>query len=128
MTTDLGSTGYAIWKAYNGDQLDAPAAALVLELARCADTCDRLNGLVIGKVETWAVMVFDDMGEVHLAVDKLLDQRRNHQLALKALVAEVRAAGISLNTDLAKTLKQEPEDDPLTKRRKEKELRERKLG
>ena len=128
MTDDLGSTGLAIWKAYGGDQLDAPAAALVLELARCADTCDRLNGLVIGKVESWATMVFDDMGEVHLEVDKLLDQRRNHQLALKALVAEVRAAKILLIPSATKQPVGGAPKDMLAQLREDKERRERQLG
>jgi hypothetical protein len=122
---ELGPTGQAICKAYAYDKLDAPAAALVLELARCADTCDRLNALVIGKVEVWATMVFDDMGEVHLAIDKLLDQRRNQQLALKQLVAEVRAAKIKIDHGMIQT---QTVEDPLAKRRREREERERKLG
>ena len=128
MTTDLGVTGQAIWDAYEGSKLDAGSAALVRELARCADTLDRLDGLVIGKREVWVTLVFDDMGEVHLSVDKLLDQRRNHQLALKQLTAEVRSAGLRpKDSKTTKAADEEPED-MLGKRRKEREQRERQHG
>lgn len=128
MTDDLGASGLAIWKAYCGDQLDAPSAALVLELARCADTCDKLNGLAVGRSESWITIVFDDMGEVHLSVDKILDQRRNHQLALKALVAEVRAAKIPLQAGAVKTQAPNAPEDMLAKLRQDKERRERQHG
>jgi len=90
----LSKTGQAIWDAYDGDRLDPGAAALVRELARCADTLDRLDDLVIGRRESWLTITFDDMGEVHLQVDKVLDLRRNHQLTFKQLTAEVRSAGL----------------------------------
>jgi hypothetical protein len=125
---DLGTTGNAIWQAYGGDQLDSPSAALILELARCADTCDRLNDLVVGRAELWAMIVFDDMGEVNLVIDKLLDQRRNHQLALKALVAEVRAAKIPIQAGTLKTKAPDAPEDMLARLRQEKEQRERQLG
>lgn len=128
MSTELGTSGQAIWSAYGADRLDAGGQALVRELARCADTLDRLDGLAIGRRETWVELIFDDMGEIHLVVDKILDQRRNHQLALKALFAEVRAAGIKAgDSGKGKDENEEPED-MLTRRRREKEERERKLG
>lgn len=128
MSTGLGETGKLVWDAYGADRLDAGSQALVRELARCADTLDRLDGLAIGRQESWVELVFDDMGEIHLAVDKILDQRRNHQLALKALFAEVRAAGIKAGeSGKSKDENEEPED-MLTKRRLEKEARERQLG
>lgn len=128
MSTDLGETGKLIWAAYGADKLDDGSKALVRELARCADTLDRLDGLAIGRQDSWVVLVFDDMGEIHLTVDKILDQRRNHQLALKALYAEVRQAGIKpVGAGVGKAKDEEPKD-MLTKRREEKERRERQLG
>lgn len=125
MPVELGKHGQAIWDAYQASTLSAGYQALIRELARCADTLDRLDDLVSGRQETWASLVFDDMGEVHLCVDKILDERRNHQLALKALLAEVRQAGIKA-TDKPRA-DEEPED-MLTRRRREREERERKLG
>jgi hypothetical protein len=128
MSDDLSGTGRAIWEAYGADKLPAPDQALVRELARCADTLDRLDRLVVGKEDVWVVMTFDDMGEVHVSVDKILDQRRNHQLAFKQLVAEVRAAKIPLAGPAAKTLATDEPEDMLAKMRKAKEERERQLG
>lgn len=122
---ELGQRGRAIWSAYAADKLSAADQALVREFARCADTLDRLDGLAACREESWASLVFSDMGEVHVSVDKILDERRNHQLALKALYGEIRQAGIK--TAVASATKDEVED-PLAKRRREREERERKLG
>lgn len=128
MATELGETGKLIWAAYGADKLDAGSQALVRELARCADTLDRLDGLAIGRHDSWVVLAFDDLGEITLTVDKVLDQRRNHQLALKTLFAEVRQAGIKpVPVTGGKQQDEEPED-MLAKRRKDKEERERQLG
>lgn len=128
----LGETGTRIWVALQGDKLDAGSQALVRELARCADTLDRLDGLALGRRDEWATLVFDDMGEVHLTVDKILEVRRNHQLTLKALFAEVRSAGIKANTGKAPGgaigADEEPEEDMISKRRREKAERERQSG
>lgn len=122
---ELQARGKAIWDAYSAGKLNAADRALVHELARCADTLDKLDALAQGRREAWASLVFDDMGEVHLSVDKLLDERRTHQLAFKSLIAEVRQAGIKPQSNQAKD--EEPED-MLTKRRRDKAERERKLG
>lgn len=121
---ELGKRGSAIWTAYAADKLSAADQALVREFARCADTLDRLDGLAAAREESWATLVFSDMGEVHVSVDKILDERRNHQLALKALYNEIRQSGIKT---AASDTKDEAED-PLAKRRREREERERKLG
>jgi hypothetical protein len=123
----LGDTGTAIWAAFQADRLDAGSKALVRELARCADTLDQLDGLAMGRREEWASLVFDDMGEVHLMVDKILEVRRNHQLALKALFAEVRAAGIKASSSSGISKDEEPED-MLAKLRRQKERRENQSG
>lgn len=128
MPVELGKQGKAIWSAYQAELLSAADQALILELARCADTLDRLDGLVSGRHDSWASLVFDDMGEVHLSIDKAMDQRRNHQLAYKALFAEVRAAKLVPVKAVAPVATDEEPDDMLAKRRKEREERERLLG
>lgn len=131
MEFELGSTGAAIWAAFRADALDAGSKALLRELARCADTLDRLDGLAMGRREEWAVLTFDDMGEVHLSVDKVLEVRRNHQLALKMLYAEVRASGIKAADEPAPTQSGETAvvpGDMLGMLRKQKADRERQSG
>ena len=127
MSNELGKQGRAVWAAYEADKLSAGQAALILELARCADMCDRLDGLAAGRQDSWATLVFDDMGEVHLSVDKILELRLKHQGMYKTLFAEVRAAKIALTTsDTAK--QDEGPKDMLAELRREKELRERQSG
>lgn len=128
MSAELGKHGQAIWDAYEASSLDAGSQGLIRELARCADTLDRLDDLACGRREVWASITFDDMGEVHLSIDKILDVRRNHQLAFKQLIAEVRAAGIKVKQVEQAAAKDEEPEDMLTRRRKEREARERKLG
>lgn len=125
MDAELGITGQAIWSALNGDALDAGSQALVREFARCADTLDRLDDLAMGRKEGWVSIVFDDMGEVHLTVDKVLDLRRNHQLTLRALYAEIRAAKIEAKAPGGQA---EAPEDMLAALRNNKERRERQSG
>ena len=127
MSTDLGKQGRAIWDAYGAAKLPAHQRALIMELARCADMCDRLDGLAAGRQESWATLVFDDMGEVHLSVDKVLELRLKHQGMYKTLFAEVRAANIGLTTSDTAS-KDEGPKDMLAELRREKELRERQSG
>jgi hypothetical protein len=127
MSIDLGKQGRAIWDAYGAAKLPSGAQQLVIELARCADTCDRLDGLAAGRQETWASLVFDDMGEIHLSIDKVLELRLKHQLAYKTLIAEVRAANILPVADQTAS-KDEGPKDMLAELRKQKEDRERKSG
>lgn len=124
----LGESGRLIWAAFEGDKLDAGSQSLIRELARCADTLDHLDGLASGRRESWATLVFDDMGEIHLVVDKILEVRRNHQLTLKALYAEARAAGLRPNAHPAAAVKDEEPEDMLAKLRAEKARRERQPG
>lgn len=123
----LGETGQAIWAAYKAETLDAGTRALVLELARCADTCDRLDGLASARQESWAQLVFDDMGEIHLVIDKILELRLKHQTTLKALYAEVKAARIQPEAKSGPAGGEVPVD-MLAKIRKQKEMREHQSG
>ncbi len=128
MTDELGSTGKAVWDAFGAGTLDGASQALVRELARCADTLDRLNELAAGRREAWASIVFDEMGEVTLVVDKVLDEQRKTQVVFKTLFGELRQAGIK--PDFKSTPKDEVEEpeDVLAALRKKKAERERQSG
>jgi hypothetical protein len=128
MTSELGKSGQGIWAAFQADSLDKPAQALVRELARCADTLDRLDELSKGKREAWASLVFDDMGEVHLNVDKLLAEQRATQTVFKALYNELRQAGIKPDAGAGPKPKDEAPEDMLAAIRKRREDRERQSG
>lgn len=127
MKQTLEASGRAIWDSLKADTLPPVHQALVLEYARAADTADRLAGLAAGRRESWAELVYDEMGEVHLAVDKLLGEQRNTQTVLKAIHAELRAAGLFAASSLPVPANT-PEETPLERRRREKVERERQLG
>lgn len=127
MRDTLGPTGQEIWDAYGADRLDAGARTIVLAYARVADVADRLDALAVARVEAWAVLTFDDMGEVHLSIDKVLDQLRAQLLAAKTIYAELRQAGIRPMQSTKAKADEEPED-MLARRRKEREERERRHG
>lgn len=124
MSDQLGESGRLIWEAFNADRLEPHSRALVLELARCADTCDRLDGIAAGREDVWIDIARDDMGEIHLSIDRVLELRLKHQLALKTLYAEVRAAKlVSVPVGGASGAPKEPED-MLARLRRDKERRE----
>lgn len=124
----FGETGQAIWDVYEAEKLDAGSQALVRELARTADTCDRLDGLAAGRQDTWVSLTRDEMGEVHLSIDRILDEQRKSQLALKALYAEVRAAGVKPKVETTPKDESEQPVDALAALREEKAKRERQSG
>lgn len=127
--SELGKTGQQIWSAFNASALDGATQTLVRELARTADSLDGLDQLVKGNREAWAVLVFDDMGTVHLSVDKLLDARAKQQAIYKQLWAELRGWGVKPQAGSGmETPADEEPVDVLAMRRKEKEERERNHG
>jgi hypothetical protein len=91
---DLEARGREIWSAFGADQLPAGHRALVHEIARSADTLDRLDALVVGKRDVWVELMIDDVGSVTLSVDSLLSERRQQQANLQRLLAEARQAGL----------------------------------
>lgn len=125
---ELGPSGRAIWDAYEGSKLEAGHQALVLEYARCADVADKLNGLVTGRADSWVTIVFDEMGEVHLSIDKVLDQAVKNQGMLRTLHAEIRQANIKAKAGSGVQARDEEPEDMLSARRREKEDRERQHG
>jgi len=128
MSADLEATGKAIWVAFGADRLDASAQALVRELARCADVLDRLHDLAIGRREAWASLVFDEMGQVHLSVDRILDEQRKSMIVFKTLYGELRQAGIKPGAQPAPAHGGDDPEDMLAALRRNKELRERQSG
>ena len=131
MTDELGTTGKAIWDAFGAGNLDGASQALVRELARCGDTLDRLNDLAAGRRDVWVSLVFDDLGEVTLTVDKVLDEQRKTQVVFKTLYGELRQAGVK--PDVKPARKDEGEQgggtvDVLAEFKKRKADRERQSG
>jgi hypothetical protein len=86
-----------------------------------------MDGLLRGDTSSWASLVFDQMGEIHLSIDKLLDQRAKYGTLLKTLYAEMRSAGIKPGAASAEEETAEPED-MLAMLRRRKELRESQSG
>lgn len=125
---NLEEAGRAVWVGLGGPTLPAAHAALALELARLTDTANRLADLAAGRRETWASLVYDAMGEVHLVVDKLLSEQRNTQLAIKQIHGELRAAGLLVAAPSAPAAPKDEEETPLERRRRERASRERQLG
>lgn len=125
---NLGPSGKAIWAAMSAEALDASAQALVLEFARCADTCDRLDGLAAGRQESWVTLVFDDMGEIHLNIDKILELRLKHQTVLRSLFAEVRGLKVVPVANQGGSEAADAPKDMLAILRKQKDERERQSG
>ena len=131
MTDELGKTGKAVWDAFGADKLDSASQALVRELARSAEVLDRLDGLASGRREVWVSLVFDEMGEIQLTVDKLLDEQRKTQVVFKQLFGELRQAGIKPQVRFNPGNKGEEDEGPvdvLAALRKKKEERERQSG
>lgn len=128
VTDELGKTGRDVWDAFGAASLDAASQALVRELARCADTLDRLNDLATGRREAWILLVFDDMGEIHLQIDRVLDEQRKTQVVFKTLFGELRQAGVKPQLNTSTEDEEVGPVDVLAALRKKKEARERQSG
>jgi hypothetical protein len=96
----------------------SPTERVLLEEAcRIVDRCDRLDAFLRGREEAWLTFRDrnDDGSVVEVVVDKALSESRQQTLALKALVAELRASR-------GKAAEPKPEAsrrDELAKRREE---------
>lgn len=93
---DLKERGRALWQAYGASNLDSPSKALVQETARCLDTLDRLDALLVGCRDDWITITVGESGEITLVIDKILAERRQYQITLKALLLEIRQHGITV--------------------------------
>lgn len=93
---DLGLRGQRLWDEMAGLKL-GPMHVLLLERAcRLADRLARLDALLEGG--EWLTLAVqrestDEVLEVRVTVDRALGETRQHDVALKLLVAELRHAG-----------------------------------
>jgi hypothetical protein len=93
---DLGEPGRKLWDGMSGLKL-GPTHVLLLERAcRLADRLARLDALLEGG--DWLDLAIqrtstDTTLEVRVTVDRALGETRQHDVALKLLVAELRHAG-----------------------------------
>jgi hypothetical protein len=87
--------GEQLWKDLRGDSLSPELRVLLEEACRIADRLDNLDGLISGDADSWVSLVEDrgDPERQYVVIDKPLAEARQHALALKQLITELRAAG-----------------------------------
>lgn len=86
-----GSRGAELREALADTALGPLQRVLVEEAARIVDRLDRLDVALSSKGE-WLRFERDDGGDVVVTIDNVLSETRQQAVALKALVAEIRAA------------------------------------
>ena len=92
MAPELGKRGGQLWTEMTTDASWGPAELVLLEEAcRLADRMDRLDSLLSGDIDTWLRLRVDDSGvDVSVQVDSALSEARQHAVAFKAILAELR--------------------------------------
>lgn len=109
----LGRRGRALWDDLHGKRAFNPAELVTLaELCRMADRLDKLDGLLRGEIEHWAVIVTRHNGRSH-TVEVVLDDALAESRQIAATFA--RLAG-SLNIPEAKVATRDGIDE-IAKRR-----------
>lgn len=91
----LGPRAARLWRDVTAEATLTPVELVLLEEAcRITDRCDRVDSFLRGHADSW--MKFharvDDGSVVEVVIDKALAESRQQALALKALVAELRAS------------------------------------
>lgn len=89
----LGPGGRALWRAIaKAHDLDGMQLAQLTEACRMKDRCDKLDGLLRGEIEDWAVLVpTDDSGtEYRLQVAGALSKANETANSMKQLLAALR--------------------------------------
>lgn len=94
-----GTRGEALWRDMKGDELAPAARVLLQEACRVADRLDKLDSLLAGDVDGWITVDVPETGPATLIIDKALSEARQQQLALKGLMAELRAIGATKGSD-----------------------------
>lgn len=91
----LGSRGATLWRDLRGESLAPEVQVLLLEACRIADRLDQLDLLLAGDVETWVSLTEEraDSERVYVVLDRALSEARQQAVALRQLIAEIRAAG-----------------------------------
>lgn len=88
----LESRGQKLWRAITAERELGPAGVeLLLEAARIADRLDRVDAMLRDPETVWLEVMAKNDGEIHvLVVNSLLAEARQHALALKQLLSELR--------------------------------------
>lgn len=91
---DFDRRGQALWDEM-ASKLPGPLHRTVLvEACRMADRLDRMNGLLSGERESWALLRLspDDYNEITVVITSIVTEARQYALVLKSLAAELRTA------------------------------------
>ena len=98
----LGARGRKLWRELTADEPGPAERLLIEEACRIADRLDKLDAQLRGDAEAWLRFVVDDTGaEVTITIDRALAEARQQAVALKALLAELRATRAPAKTGRA---------------------------
>lgn len=94
------SRGETLWRDMRGESLGPAEQVLLEEACRIADRLDKLDKALQGRAVNWLKLVADseDPTRLIVVIDRPLGEARQHALALKQLLADLRAAGVSGKT------------------------------
>lgn len=90
----LNASGRQLWAELRGDDATGDRRVLIVEACRIADRLTGLDRLISGDARDWLSIIESkgDPDRQELVIDKLLAEARQQAVALKAIVAELRAA------------------------------------
>lgn len=89
-----GGRGAKLWLDLSGDVLPPGQRVLLEEACRIADRLDKLDRMLAGDATDWIGLVEKRRGDpevLEVTIDRPLAEARQQQLALKQLLAEMRA-------------------------------------
>lgn len=91
------SRGETLWRDLAGDSMGPLERTLLEEACRIADRLDKLDRALQGRAVNWLKLVADseDPTRLIVVIDRPLGEARQHALALKQLLADLRAAGVA---------------------------------
>lgn len=94
--SDVPSRGETLWQEMRGESLGALERTLLQEACRIADRLDKLDRALQGRAVNWLKLVADseDPDRLIVVIDRPLGEARQHALALKQILADLRAAGV----------------------------------
>jgi hypothetical protein len=96
VTPDLGQRGLRLWQQYadDGAALKPAERVLLEEACRTTDRLDTLDRILRGDEDVWLRFrsLNDDGSIVSVVINNALSEARQQQVALKALLAELRTS------------------------------------